>query len=342
MVQYGIAPAHLDQKVFIKLVSWIRDTRVKAKHTKEDIDGVSSEIVALALKIVINAIYGKLGFEKGDLCDRLAVLKVTINGQLMVMMLCEELELNGIQVISANTDGIVVKLYENKVDTFNEIADNWKKLTKLEADAEEYKCYINRDINNYLVQEFNGKITCKGDLNPKMYLTDLKKGYDMPIVAEAVCQYFLNNIPVTETLYKCKNILDFCKTQNIGRQFHIEETLVENGQNITRQSQRHCRFYVSNNGSIIKKVNPITRVSGKLCAGYKCTIVNTLDDKDISLRDINYQYYYNEAMKIINPIKLSIPPSLEGNDKHKTKSGKMLIKKYSGTTNLLFDNNGDN
>ena len=35
---------------------------------------------AQVLKIVINSIYGKLGFEIGDICDRLAVLKVTING----------------------------------------------------------------------------------------------------------------------------------------------------------------------------------------------------------------------------------------------------------------------
>lgn len=155
MVQYGVAPAHLDQKVFVKLIKWIRDTRVTAKHTKGDIDGVPANILAAVLKIVINAIYGKLGFEHGDLCDRLAVLKVTINGQLMIMMLCEELELNGIEVISANTDGIVVKLYENKVDTFNTITNNWKQLTGLDADSEEYKCYINRDIDYWCLNSVN-------------------------------------------------------------------------------------------------------------------------------------------------------------------------------------------
>ena len=155
MVQYGVAPAHLDQKVFVKLIKWIRDTRVTAKHTKGDIDGVPANILAAVLKIVINAIYGKLVFEHGDRCDRLAVLKVTINGQLMIMMLCEELELNGIEVISANTDGIVVKLYENKVDTFNTIANNWKKLTGLDADSEEYKCYINRDIDYWCLNPVN-------------------------------------------------------------------------------------------------------------------------------------------------------------------------------------------
>lgn len=340
MVQYGVAPAHLDQKVFVKLIKWMRDTRVTAKHTKGDIDGVPANILAAVLKIVINAIYGKLGFEKGDLCDRLAVLKVTINGQLMIMMLCEELELNGIKVISANTDGIVVKLYEDKIETFNTIADNWKQLTGLDADSEEYKCYINRDINNYIIQEFNGKITYKGALHPKMYLEDLKKGYDMPIVAEAIVQYFLNKVPVMDTLYKAKNILDFCKTQNIGKQFHVEETIVENGNIIRKVSQRNCRFYVSNNGTIVEKVNPLANIRNKLCAGYKCTILNSLDDKDISLRDINYQYYFNEAMKIINPIKLGISPSQKGDPIHRTKSGKALLKKYSGITQTLFDKDG--
>ena len=63
-------------------------------------------------------------------------------------------------------------------------------------------------------------------------------------------------------------------------------------------------------------------------------------DINVSLRDINYQYYYNEALKIINPIKLGISPSQKGNVIHKTKSGKALLKKYSGITQTLFDEDG--
>lgn len=146
---YHISPAHLNEGVFTKLITWLKDTRIAAKHSKEDyIDGIPKDILAQALKIVINSIYGKLGFEAGNLYDRLAVLKVTINGQLMILMLCEELELAGIEVISANTDGIVVKLYKKDKDKFETISNNWKQLTKLEADAEEYKCYINKDIKD--------------------------------------------------------------------------------------------------------------------------------------------------------------------------------------------------
>lgn len=147
MAEYTIAPKHIDERTFAKLIKWLRDTRIQAKHSKEEyIDGIPKDILAQALKIVINSIYGKLSYEYGDICDRLATLKVTINGQLMIMMLCEELELNNIEVMSANTDGIVVKLYKKDKTKFDTITNTWMEKTKLSADSEEYECYINRDI----------------------------------------------------------------------------------------------------------------------------------------------------------------------------------------------------
>lgn len=324
---YKIAPAHMNEGVFVKLIHWLKETRVTAKHSKEDyIDGIPKDVLAQVLKIVINSIYGKLGFEKGDICDRLAVLKVTINGQLMIMMLCESLELAGIEVVSANTDGIVVKLHKKNKAKFEEIADEWKRLTKLDADSEEYRCYINRDINNYVIEELNGKVSYKGALHPTMYAVDLQKGYDMPIVAKAVVDYFLNDKPILETLYECKNILDFCKTQNVGKQFHVEFTVGTKKEIL----QRNVRFYVTNKGGIIEKVNDNSGDRSGLCAGKQVTILNTLDDKRIEYRNINYSYYYQEALKIIDPIKLSISP--------KQKGGKSLIKKMSGQYQSLFDN----
>lgn len=324
---YKIAPAHMNESVFVKLIHWLKETRVTAKHSKEDyIDGIPKDVLAQVLKIVINSIYGKLGFEKGDICDRLAVLKVTINGQLMIMMLCESLELAGIEVVSANTDGIVVKLHKKNKAKFEEIADEWKRLTKLDADSEEYRCYINRDINNYVIEELNGKVSYKGALHPTMYAVDLQKGYDMPIVAKAVVDYFLNDKPILETLYECKNILDFCKTQNVGRQFHVEFTVGTKREIL----QKNVRFYVTNKGGVIEKVNDNSGDRSGLCAGKQVTILNTLDDKRIEYRNINYSYYYQEALKIIDPIKLSISP--------KQKGGKSLIKKMSGQYQSLFDN----
>ena len=333
MSVYNIAPAHIDQRTFTKLITWLKDTRVKAKHATGDIDGIPHGVLAQALKIVINSIYGKMGFEAGDICDKLAVLKVTINGQLMVMMLCEELEMNGIEVMSANTDGIVIKLYKRDKEKFDNIAQAWLKLTGLGADSEEYIEYVNHDINSYVIEETNGKISYKGAMNPLMYLVDLQKGYSMPIVATAVREYFLNNTPILNTLYKADNILDFCLSQNVGKQFHVEYTINGN----TSKTQQNVRYYASKQGGIIEKVHNETNSRSGLCAGQQVILLNTLDDKDIAFRNIDYQYYYKEALKIIDPIKLGISPNQKGNALKGTKSGKVLLKKYSGDYNTLFD-----
>lgn len=331
MVEHEVAPAHINKKCFVNLVRWIRDTRISAKHSEEPIiDGIPKDVLALVLKIVINSIYGKMGDQYSDLYDRLAVLNVTINGQLMILMLCEELEVNGIEVVSANTDGIVIKLYPDKKDVFDDISERWKNLTKFGADAEEYKAYINRDINNYIVEELNGKRTYKGALNPFMYLVDLQKGYDMPIVAQAVVNYFLEDKPIMESLYEADNILDFCKTQNVGRQFHIGIPITKDNKIEIEEYQRYVRYFVSHDGTDIFKINNITGAQSKLCAGYKVKIINTLDDQRIELRNINYTYYYKECMKIIDPIKLQVSPK---------GAGRSFIKKHSGNYLSLFDDN---
>ena len=342
MVAYNIAPKHLNNNVFVKMVDYFRLTRIKCKHTKDEdgfvVAGVHNKLAAEALKIVINAIYGKFGFEMFFLFDRFAQMQVTINGQLMVMMVVEALELDGIHVVSANTDGIIVKLPKDKEEDFKRITDDWCAQNKLGADSERYKLFVTRDINNYFDIQSNDKVEYKGGLDPKQYLKDLKKGYDMPVVAKAVFEYFAHDTPVMETLRNHKDILDFCKTQNVGKQFEVVYQKVENGKVIDIHSQRHVRFYVSTKGVIIMKENVNSNQRSVLASGKPVIILNKLDDKDISLRNIDYKYYYEEAYKIINPIKLGISPNQKGDKNKKTLSGKALLKKNFGLYNSLFDN----
>lgn len=341
MISYNIAPKHLNKAVFVKMVDYLKQTRVKCKHTKDEdgyvMEGVPNKIGAEALKIVINSIYGKLGSELFFLYDRFAQMQVTINGQLMTMTLIEELELNGIHVISANTDGIVIKLPRDKFDVYKDITNRWNETNKMGADYEQYDMIVSRDVNNYFDIQTDGTIEYKGALDPKQYLKELKKGYDMPVVAIAVFNFFVHNIPVMDTLRNHKDILDFCKTQNVGRQFEVVYDICEKGEIKHIHSQRHVRFYVSTKGVIIQKENKTNGARSKLAGGNLVCILNSLDDKPIEERNINYGYYYNECYKIIDPIMLGISPTQKGNRDKKILSGKASIKKYSHQYNILFD-----
>ena len=346
MISYNIAPKHLDKATFVRMVSYLKETRVKCKHTKDEdghvMKGVPNKIGAEALKIVINSIYGKLGSELFFLYDRFAQMQVTINGQLMTMTLIEELELNGIHVISANTDGIVIKLPRDKFDVYKDITDRWNATNRMGADYEEYKMIVSRDVNNYFDIQTDDTIEYKGALDPKQYLKELKKGYDMPIVAKAVFEYFVNGTPVMDTLHNHTDILDFCKTQNVGRQFDVVYQRWNNGEIETIKSQRHVRFYVSNKGVVIQKQNKTDGKMSRLAGGKPVIILNSLDDKPIEERNINYGYYYEECYKIIDPIMLGISATMKADRNKGTKSGKALLKQYARQYNILFDDDDFN
>jgi hypothetical protein len=337
-----VCQKHLNPKAWFRIADTIVDERTEHKHLAKDkslslIQQIKHFTAAACLKIVANAgIFGKMGSEKSFLCDKKAMYKVTINGQLFLLMLIERLEDAGIHVISANTDGIVTIVPKGLEETADNICHLWEKHLGLELEFTSYSKYITEGVNSYLTVKTDGKKKFKGRMNPKMYLEDLSKGYNSPIVAKAVTEYFINGTPVMETLRNSKSILDFCRTQNVNRKYYIEYTHVVDHKMVVEEVQRDTRFYVSLTGGSLMKVeilgwdenNQPKLKKSSLCAGQRVTVCNLVEDKDISELNINYLYYYNECMAIIEPIEQS------RNNKGK---GKRLVKKYYGMRNTLFD-----
>lgn len=337
-----VCQKHLNPKAWFRIADTIVDERTEHKHLAKDkslslIQQIKHFTAAACLKIVANAgIFGKMGSEKSFLCDKKAMYKVTINGQLFLLMLIERLEDAGIHVISANTDGIVTIVPKGLEETADNICHWWEKHLGLELEFTHYSKYVTEGVNSYLTVKTDGKKKFKGRMNPKMYLEDLSKGYNSPIVAKAVTEYFINGTPVMETLRNSKSILDFCRTQNVNRKYYIEYTHVVDHKMVVEEVQRNTRFYVSLTGGSLMKVevlgwdenNQPKLKKSSLCAGQRVTVCNLVEDKDISELNINYLYYYNECMAIIEPIEQS------RNNKGK---GKRLVKKYYGMRNTLFD-----
>lgn len=337
-----VCQKHLIPKAWFRIADTIVDERLEHKHLAKDksLDVMERDkhaTAAACLKIVANAgIYGKMGSEKSFLCDKKAMYQVTINGQLFLLMLIEKLELAGIHVISANTDGIVTIVPRELEQTADDICHWWEKHLGLELEFTYYTKYVTEGVNSYLTVKRGGSSKFKGRMNPKMSLEDLSKGYNSPIVAKCVTEYFINGTPVMETLRNAKSILDFCRTQNVNHKYRLEFTHVVDGKIRTDVVQRNTRFYISSTGGTLMKVesmgwnehNEEQVKKSSLCAGQRVSICNTVDDTDISELNVNYLYYYNEAMAIIEPIEQS------RNNKGK---GKRLVKKYYGMRNTLFD-----
>jgi hypothetical protein len=172
-----------------------------------------------ALKLAVNSVYGKSSDMNSWIYDRQLTMFTTITGELSLMMLIEKYELAGIKVISANTDGVTIRIHKDLLDKMFEINEEWCTTTGYILERTDYKKIIFSSVNDYLAIKTDGEIKKKGD-----FLTDfeLYKNKSMRIVSLALEQYYVNDIPVEDTIKNHKNIYDFAIRQKATRNFHYE------------------------------------------------------------------------------------------------------------------------
>lgn len=321
-----VKPRHMVESAWFEIVEFLITERVNAKKA-------GNKVTAEALKIVINSIFGKLGFEFGFMYDRKALIQVTLNGQLLLLMLIERLEAAGFMVISANTDGIVTQIPRDRESEYHAICDQWMVDTQFNLEFADYEKYIRVHVNSYISlkpddpnnpKPTSKRLKMKSSMNPYLYREDLSKGFNCPIVAMAIADHFINGGEVMDYIKSCKNILMFCKTQNVDKSYDVVIDKVVNGKVIREQLQRNNRYFISLYGGVLKKVRG--KEEANLVSGEYVTIANEIEDTPVEQLEIKYSYYYDEAMKIINQIRLGM------NTKSRSK-----LKKQFGMYKSLFD-----
>ena len=334
IINHGFEPKHL-RGLFLPIFRLITETRItakkagKAKLDKADIDYLEKQVnklkngkLAAILKIVINSSFGQLNDVYSFLLDPKQFYATTINGQLGLLYVAEKIILSGCEILSVNTDGIIAKVPRERKEAYER--DSIQAFLDFKATSEftYYKKYVRTSVNSYLTIKTDGTVKLKGQFEfNKLVLHDgYAKGFDMPVVAYALVQYYTKGISVSKTLRAHRDIYDFCKSSNIGSQYSLQYTRVVNGKVIRVDVQKHVRYYISVKGGVLLKVNLTGARDSKLAAGYNATIFNDYHDvDDFKEYDINYAYYIKECNKLIDDI-----------ERRSTKS----IKKYGGT---LFD-----
>lgn len=190
-------PKHLGDK-FLTVYQDIVDKRIKAKREGDKITNES-------LKITINGSFGKFGNKWSSLYSPKLLLQTTLTGQLSLLMLIESLELNGISVISANTDGFVTLLEDHQYDLFNTLCFEWEVITSFHLEETEYKALYSRDVNNYLAVKTDSSTKGKG----VFAYDNLMKSPQGDIIIIAVREYLLHQTPLCDTIKACNDIRQF-------------------------------------------------------------------------------------------------------------------------------------
>lgn len=207
ILSLGLFPEHLGQ-IFLNVYQSLVTRRVNAKKS-------GLKAVAETLKIVVNGSFGKFGSKHSILYGPDLLIQTTVTGQLSLLMLIERMELSGITVISANTDGIVLYCPREKQDLMNSIVAQWEKDTNFETEETEYIAYYGRDVNNYIAVKPDLTTKSKGALfNPwrtiaKSEADKLTKNPSFQICNDAVEDYLTHKIPVQQTILKSTDITKF-------------------------------------------------------------------------------------------------------------------------------------
>lgn len=258
-------------------------------------------------KYMLNGVSGKMQDETSWLFSPFTVMQVRINGQLLLLMLAERLLKLGCKLYQINTDGILYKLKKSKYEELQQILKEWEKLTMLTLETEEFTQFYQLAINDYFGVEPNNKIKKKG-----FFLTDIElgKGLTPKIIPEAIINYFVHNIPVEDTIKSCKDICKFLQAEKTGKQWTVEYN--------EQIQQRINRFYVSNSGYYLwkwklddtgKKSYQImlkdhgVRLHNKFYSDEDLQWKYSQGETFQSIYDIDYQYYINQCIKVIEKLK---------------------------------------
>jgi hypothetical protein len=219
----GLFPKHLTD-AFLKVYSSIVSRRLAAKRSGDS-------VAANFLKIVINGSFGKLGSMWSALYAPDLMIQVTVTGQLALLMLIERLERAGISVVSANTDGIVLKFDASREGDVRNIVAEWERNTGFEMEDTRYKLLASRDVNNYIAikdrdyymnklgadskafaeMEREGWIKGKGAFGK----VSISKNPQDSICSEAVKLYLERGVPVAETILRCRDIRQFLTVRTV-------------------------------------------------------------------------------------------------------------------------------
>lgn len=235
IMNQGLFPGHLGPN-FLRVYKQLVDRRLAAKalgakHKKEG-DKVAAaywNLIANSLKIVINGSYGKLGSKYSNLYAPDLLVQVTMSGQLSLLLLIEWLELNGIRVVSANTDGIVIKPRTNQIDAMNNIIKQWESVSHFEMEANEYKGLYSRDVNSYIAVKPDGTVKTKGAFANPWSNQDERSGWlsvnpSAQICVEAVEKLLTTGTPVAQTVRNCSDITKFVSVRAVkGGAVHVTE-----------------------------------------------------------------------------------------------------------------------
>lgn len=260
------------------------------------------------MKLALNGVYGDSNNEHGPFLDPQYTMSITINGQLLLLMLAEALRKTPlIKMIQANTDGLTLLVHKSAKDYFKQVCDWWQKLTLLELEFAQYKAMHIRDVNSYMAVKSDGKVKRIGAYayvtpleNPATREVQWHKDHSHLVVPKAAEAYLVHGKTIESFVNQHTDIFDFCIRVKANRTSRLE---FMDGQQI----QNTSRVHISTQGRELFKIMPPTPKAPdkeRRMAQFKGWKLHECNDiRRFDWNNLDRSFYYDEAHKLVDKLE---------------------------------------
>ena len=288
--------------VFLDIYREIYKERLDAKR-RGDKDTAES------LKVTILGIIGKFGSMYSAVFSPDLLMQVTLTGQLAILMLIERIEMAGMRVLSANTDGVVTNVPWARRDVFDRIVAQWELDTIFTTEAAEYNAIYSRDVNNYFAIKADGEVKRKGMFAQSGLglpgAAGLKKSPDREICIDAVIAHLKDGMPIEQTVRACIDIRKFLEVRKVAGGAEKDGLLIGKALRwYWGKGEKGHLTYATKKGDRVKSDNKVPRSRGA---------VPCMELPDTLPSDIDYEWYIKESYSILQEVGFTvIDPTFTG------------------------------
>jgi hypothetical protein len=245
-IENGIYPEHLGLG-FVDVYRDLRQERVDAKRAK---DMVKSD----ALKLGNNGVYGESNNYFGPFLDPKYTMTITTNGQLILMMLGEQLQkVPALEIIQANTDGLTLRFPRSQRSRFDAVCDWWQRMTLMKLEEAQYSHMWIRDVNSYIARYAkDGKYKRKGAYDFELKVGDQKawhKDHSSLIIQKAANAALCDDLDPGDYIRNHPDLWDFLIREKVTGATRL---VLADG----TACQQTTRYFVAHDGLPMFKIMP--------------------------------------------------------------------------------------
>lgn len=200
IMTFDLWPRHLSSATMRRLFQNVIQRRIAAKRAGD-------KGMDIAMKIILNSgMYGLLDDQWWGMRSPEMRLAVSLNGQLMLLEMIDRFHHAGIEVLSSNTDGALVRVPNGKEDAFDACLKAQSKKWPMPIEATPINAIVQQSISDYAAEQGDHELIYdRGEVQRRerrvklkkkgrfMDYVTLKQSRSLPVIHKAIVHAFITN-----------------------------------------------------------------------------------------------------------------------------------------------------